>query len=118
MYFWDDPRKVGIEVTDTDGSKYFRGPGAGTPTYLTHLRAKSRDFIKGGDAIFLLTMEGKSSRLQNELHKFQHKNIMCVQRYQTYKILVIIFCEATSILHHRYRLLVCNILISATRACV
>ncbi|XP_038554056.1 meprin A subunit beta-like [Micropterus salmoides] len=61
MYFWDDPRKVGIEVTDTDGSKYFRGPGAGTPTYLTHLRAKSRDFIKGGDAIFLLTMEDVSN---------------------------------------------------------
>ncbi|KAK2822465.1 hypothetical protein Q5P01_022530 [Channa striata] len=58
--FWDDPRKVGVEVTDTDGSKYFRGPGAGTPVYLTHLRAKSRDFIKGGDALFLLTMEDVS----------------------------------------------------------
>ncbi|XP_054452036.1 meprin A subunit beta-like [Anoplopoma fimbria] len=56
-YFWDDPRKVGVEVTHPDGSKYFRGPGAGTAVYLTHLRAKSRDFIKGGDAIFLLTME-------------------------------------------------------------
>ncbi|XP_038159668.1 meprin A subunit beta isoform X2 [Cyprinodon tularosa] len=60
LFFWDDPRKVGVEVTFTDGSKYFRGPGAGTPVYLTHLRAKSRDFIKGGDAIFLLTMEDVS----------------------------------------------------------
>ncbi|KAJ4937396.1 hypothetical protein JOQ06_001957 [Pogonophryne albipinna] len=59
-FFWDDPRKVGVEVTQTDGSKYFRGPGAGTVVYLTHLRAKSRDFIKGGDAIFLLTMEDVS----------------------------------------------------------
>uniref|UniRef100_A0A3Q1HYM6 Metalloendopeptidase n=1 Tax=Anabas testudineus TaxID=64144 RepID=A0A3Q1HYM6_ANATE len=59
-FFWDDPRKVGIEVTDSDGSKYFRGPGAGTAVYLTHLRTKSRDFIKGGDAIFLLTMEDVS----------------------------------------------------------
>ncbi|KAM6920480.1 meprin A subunit beta [Lycodopsis pacificus] len=59
-YFWDDPRKVGVEVPHTDGSKYFRGPGAGTAVYLTHLRAKSRDFIKGGDAIFLLTMEDVS----------------------------------------------------------
>nr|XP_057925192.1 meprin A subunit beta [Doryrhamphus excisus] len=58
--FWDDPRKVGVEVTDTDGSKYFRGPGSGTAVYLTHLRAKSRDFIKGGDAIFLLSMEDVS----------------------------------------------------------
>lgn len=59
-FFWDDPRKVGVEVTHPDGFKYFRGPGAGTPVYLTHLRAKSRDFIKGGDAIFLLTMEDVS----------------------------------------------------------
>lgn len=59
MFYWDDPRKVGSVATDTDGSKYFRGPGSGTAVYLTHLRAKSRDFIKGGDAIFLLTMEGK-----------------------------------------------------------
>lgn len=59
-FFWDDPRKVGDEVTDTDGSNYFRGPGSGTAAYLTHLRAKSRDFIKGGDAIFLLTMEDVS----------------------------------------------------------
>uniref|UniRef100_A0A3B4G9R9 Metalloendopeptidase n=1 Tax=Pundamilia nyererei TaxID=303518 RepID=A0A3B4G9R9_9CICH len=50
-FFWDDPRKVGVEVTDTDGSKYFRGPGYGTAAYLTHLRAKSRDFIKGGDPL-------------------------------------------------------------------
>ncbi|KAM9323129.1 meprin A subunit beta-like [Pholidichthys leucotaenia] len=60
QFFWDDPRKVGTEVTDTDGSKYFRGPGAGTPVYLTQLRARSRDFIKGEDAIFLLTMEDVS----------------------------------------------------------
>ncbi|XP_061588357.1 meprin A subunit beta [Cololabis saira] len=60
LFLWDDPRKVGVEVTDTDGSKYFRGPGAGTVVYLTQLRAKSRDFIKGGDAIFLLTMEDVS----------------------------------------------------------
>ncbi|XP_032386820.1 meprin A subunit beta [Etheostoma spectabile] len=59
-FFWDDPREVGVEVTDTDGSKYFRGPGSGTAVYLSHLRAKSRDFIKGGDAIFLLTMEDVS----------------------------------------------------------
>ncbi|XP_076601186.1 meprin A subunit beta [Chaetodon auriga] len=63
---WDDPRKVGIKVNDTDGSTYFRGPGAGTAVYLTHLRARSRDFIKGGDAIFLLTMEDVSHLLQTE----------------------------------------------------
>jgi len=59
-FYWDDPRKVGVEVNDTDHGVYFRGPGAGTVVYLTHLRAKSRDFIKGGDAIFLLSMEDVS----------------------------------------------------------
>ncbi|XP_042624596.1 meprin A subunit beta [Cyprinus carpio] len=56
-FFWDDPRKVGVKVTGEDGTEYFRGPGAGTPVFLTQARAVSRDFIKGGDAIFLLTME-------------------------------------------------------------
>ncbi|KAJ8012144.1 hypothetical protein DPEC_G00065620 [Dallia pectoralis] len=60
LFFWDDPRKVGFEVSEADGSKYFRGPGAGTPTYLSRGRAKSRDFIKGGDAFILLTMEDVS----------------------------------------------------------
>ncbi|KAI4899406.1 hypothetical protein NFI96_019939, partial [Prochilodus magdalenae] len=55
--FWDDPRKVGEEVTEISGTRYFRGPGQGTSVYLTQARALSRDFIKGGDAIFLLTME-------------------------------------------------------------
>lgn len=66
LFFWDDPRKVGVEVTDADGSKYFRGPGAGTAVYLTHLRARSRDFIKGGDAIFLLTMEDVSHLTESQ----------------------------------------------------
>ncbi|KAM6948725.1 meprin A subunit beta [Aplochiton taeniatus] len=66
MFFWDDPRKVGTEVTHTDGTKYFRGPGSGTPVYLTHGRARSRDFIKGGDAIFLLTMEDVSHLVSSQ----------------------------------------------------
>uniref|UniRef100_A0A672F777 Meprin A subunit n=1 Tax=Salarias fasciatus TaxID=181472 RepID=A0A672F777_SALFA len=51
QFFWDDPRKVGFEVEDTDGTTYFRGPGSGTAVYLTHQRAKSRDFIKGEDPV-------------------------------------------------------------------
>ncbi|XP_076152232.1 meprin A subunit beta [Alosa pseudoharengus] len=57
MFVWDNPWKVGTPVSDPDGTKYYRGPGSGTPVYLTQARARSRDFIKGGDAIFLLTME-------------------------------------------------------------
>ncbi|XP_017206637.2 meprin A subunit beta isoform X2 [Danio rerio] len=64
--FWDDPRKVGVKVTDDNGTEYFRGPGAGTPVYLTQARALSRDFIKGGDAIFLLTMEDISDLVASQ----------------------------------------------------
>lgn len=63
MFTWDNPRKVGMEVEDADGTKYFRGPGYGTSVYLTQARALTRDFIKGGDAIFLLTMEGKKIKM-------------------------------------------------------
>ncbi|XP_061111871.1 meprin A subunit beta [Conger conger] len=66
MYFWDDPRNVGAPVTEPDGTQYFRGPGLGTGVYLTHSRADSRDFIKGGDAIFLLTMEDVSKLLETQ----------------------------------------------------
>ncbi|XP_008332522.1 meprin A subunit beta [Cynoglossus semilaevis] len=65
-FFWDDPRKVGPEVTAPDGLKYFQGPRAGTPVYLTHLRARSRDFIKNGDAIFLLSMEDVSHLTESQ----------------------------------------------------
>ncbi|CAB1317395.1 unnamed protein product, partial [Coregonus sp. 'balchen'] len=47
LFFWEDPCKAGIKVSETDGTKYFHGPGTGTPVFLAHGRAKSRDFIKG-----------------------------------------------------------------------
>ncbi|XP_034038518.1 meprin A subunit beta [Thalassophryne amazonica] len=65
-FHWGDPRIIGIEVTETDGTKYFRGPSTGTSVYLTQLRARSRDFIKGGDAIFLLTMEDVAYLIQSQ----------------------------------------------------
>ncbi|KAF5898875.1 meprin A subunit beta-like, partial [Clarias magur] len=66
MFTWDNPRKVGKEVEDADGTKYFRGPGYGTAVYLTQARALSRDFIKGGDAIFLLSMEDISHLVSSQ----------------------------------------------------
>ncbi|XP_036375426.1 meprin A subunit beta-like [Megalops cyprinoides] len=66
VYFWDDPRKVGVLVTEPDGTQYHRGPGTGTSVYLTHSRARSRDFIKGGDAIFLITAEDVSRLLETQ----------------------------------------------------
>lgn len=60
-FYWDDPRKVGSKVTASDGSSYYRGPGTGTSSFITHSRLKSRDFIKGDDAFFLFSLEGVES---------------------------------------------------------
>ncbi|XP_067887241.1 meprin A subunit beta [Heterodontus francisci] len=59
-FLWDKPEKVGILVTEPDGTKYYRGPGVGTSIFLSHERLKSREFIKGDGAYFLLTMEDVS----------------------------------------------------------
>lgn len=60
-YYWDNPRKVGSKVTLSDGSYYYRGPGTGTSSFITHSRLKSRNFIKGDDAFFLFSLEGAES---------------------------------------------------------
>lgn len=60
-YYWDNPSKVGSKVTVSDGSHYYRGPGTGTSSFITHSRLKSRNFIKGDDAFFLLSLEGLES---------------------------------------------------------
>ncbi|XP_071343405.1 meprin A subunit beta [Trachinotus anak] len=62
-YYWDDPKKVGSKVTAPDGSHYYRGPGTGTSSFITHSRLKSSKFIKGDDAFFLLSLEDISSLL-------------------------------------------------------
>ncbi|XP_053286625.1 meprin A subunit beta-like [Pleuronectes platessa] len=62
-YYWDDPRKVGSKVTQSDGSFYYRGPGTGTSTFITHSRLRSRQFIKGDDAFFLLSLDDISDLL-------------------------------------------------------
>uniref|UniRef100_A0A8C2XUC1 Metalloendopeptidase n=1 Tax=Cyclopterus lumpus TaxID=8103 RepID=A0A8C2XUC1_CYCLU len=64
-YYWDDPRKVGYKVTASDGSFYYRGPGTGTSSFLTHSRLKSRNFIKGDDAFFLFSLEDISHLLES-----------------------------------------------------
>ncbi|KAM6921202.1 meprin A subunit beta-like [Xenentodon cancila] len=62
-HHWDDPRKVGSKITASDGSYYYRGPGSGTSTFITHKRLTSRKFIKGDDAFFLLSLEDISDLL-------------------------------------------------------
>uniref|UniRef100_H2ZV66 Endopeptidase-2 n=1 Tax=Latimeria chalumnae TaxID=7897 RepID=H2ZV66_LATCH len=56
-YLWDRPDKVGKLVNDSDGTQFYRGPGRGTSSFLTHDRLESREFIKGNDVYFLLTLE-------------------------------------------------------------
>ncbi|KAJ8276840.1 hypothetical protein GJAV_G00068500 [Gymnothorax javanicus] len=63
-YFWDDPRRVGSLVTDEDGSTFYRGPGLGYSGFISDGTVKSRDFIKGDDAIFLFNMEDVSGLLR------------------------------------------------------
>ncbi|XP_056270089.1 meprin A subunit beta [Pseudoliparis swirei] len=64
-FYWDDPRKVGSRVDASDGSHYYRGPGTGTSSFLTHSRLKSRNFIKGDDAFFLFSLEDISHLLES-----------------------------------------------------
>ncbi|KAM9384052.1 meprin A subunit beta-like isoform 3-T3 [Pholidichthys leucotaenia] len=64
QYFWDNPSKVGSEVTDPDGSVYYRGPGLGSATFISHSTLKSRNYIKGDDAYFLLSLEDISDLLK------------------------------------------------------
>lgn len=63
-YFWDDPRKVGSLVTDEDGNSYYRGPGYGTSSFISHEHMKSRTFIKGDDVIFLLSLKDATGLLE------------------------------------------------------
>ncbi|XP_035033200.2 meprin A subunit beta-like [Hippoglossus stenolepis] len=63
-HYWDDPRKVGSKVTQSDGSFYYRGPGTGTSTFITHSKLRSRQFIKGDDAFFFLSLDDISDLLQ------------------------------------------------------
>ncbi|XP_066532623.1 meprin A subunit beta [Hoplias malabaricus] len=65
-YFWDDPRKVGSLVKNPDGTSYYRGPGSGTSSFITHYRLKSRDFIKADDVIFLLSLEDLTDLLNTQ----------------------------------------------------
>ncbi|KAL1022689.1 hypothetical protein UPYG_G00031060 [Umbra pygmaea] len=66
QFYWDNPRKVGSLMTGSDGSKFYRGPGGGTSSFLTHSRIKSRNFVKGDDAIFLLSLEDVSNLLETQ----------------------------------------------------
>ncbi|XP_056237519.1 meprin A subunit beta-like [Seriola aureovittata] len=56
-YRWDNPREIGKTVLDENNEKVFAGPLIGR-TYFTSLKEmKSRDFLKGGSAIFVFSFQ-------------------------------------------------------------
>ncbi|XP_078024745.1 meprin A subunit beta-like isoform X2 [Epinephelus lanceolatus] len=65
-YFWDNPKKVGSRVNESNGSFYYRGPGWGWSQFIDHSSLKSRNFIKGDDAFFLLSLEDISHLLVSQ----------------------------------------------------
>ncbi|XP_066186544.1 meprin A subunit beta [Sylvia atricapilla] len=65
-YTWDRPDKVGSEATFPNGTKYMRGPGVGTSSFLTHDRLRSRNYIKEDGIYILLTLEDIAHLLTTE----------------------------------------------------
>ncbi|XP_075922805.1 meprin A subunit beta isoform X1 [Petromyzon marinus] len=50
-YYWDRPDKVGSLVS---GEKYFRGPGLGTSSFMSHHTLLSRNYVKGDELMVLI----------------------------------------------------------------
>ncbi|MEE6464105.1 hypothetical protein FKM82_006177 [Ascaphus truei] len=57
LLFWDKPERVGSNATFPNGTQFNRGPAKGTSAFITHDRLHSRDFLKGGDAYILLSVD-------------------------------------------------------------
>ncbi|XP_063781299.1 meprin A subunit beta-like [Pseudophryne corroboree] len=56
-FYWDKPEIVGTQAYYSNGTQFYRGPGLGTTAYITQNRVLSRDFLKGGDAFLLLSVD-------------------------------------------------------------
>uniref|UniRef100_A0A8C4N4Q0 Metalloendopeptidase n=1 Tax=Eptatretus burgeri TaxID=7764 RepID=A0A8C4N4Q0_EPTBU len=59
---WDRPDKIGYQVDD-HGSTYFRGPGYGYNTFLSHVYLHRRQYIRRSDMVILINFEGESNVL-------------------------------------------------------
>lgn len=83
-FYWDDPRNVGSKISLSDGSFYYRGPGLGSSSFLTHDLLRSRNFMKGDDAFFLFSLEGAEmdTSLLARLHSLLgHNSVLLVLRH-------------------------------------
>lgn len=57
---FDNPRKVG-KLNNMNGEAVYANSAMGYNTFISPKRFGLRDFVKGGTAIFLFTMQGESS---------------------------------------------------------
>uniref|UniRef100_A0A3B4U5S9 Metalloendopeptidase n=1 Tax=Seriola dumerili TaxID=41447 RepID=A0A3B4U5S9_SERDU len=82
-YLWDNPREIGKTVLVENNEKVFAGPLIGR-SYFTHLREmKSRDFLKGGSAIFVFSFQGKLIKMFSMLCSLWLKTALLVILQQT-----------------------------------
>ncbi|KAM3614330.1 uncharacterized protein V6R79_012847 [Siganus canaliculatus] len=57
FHFWDNPRKVGHLINDTNGESYYAGPNLGYRRFLTFDEFWSGNFIKESGVFFLLNFD-------------------------------------------------------------
>ncbi|XP_070690986.1 meprin A subunit beta-like [Pempheris klunzingeri] len=56
-YLWDNPRTVGTPFVDENNETIFAGPLLGRSYFATLEDMKSRDFLKGGSAVFVFSFQ-------------------------------------------------------------
>nr|XP_019948367.1 PREDICTED: meprin A subunit beta-like [Paralichthys olivaceus] len=59
--YWDNPRKVGHLINETNGESYYAGPNLGYRTFLSFDAFWSGNFIKGGSVFILLNFDDLSN---------------------------------------------------------
>ncbi|XP_026172940.1 meprin A subunit beta-like [Mastacembelus armatus] len=65
FYYWDNPRKLGHLVNNTNTETYYAGPNFGYRKFLYYDAFWSGNFIKGGSVYFLFSFDDLSHLLLN-----------------------------------------------------
>lgn len=60
---WDNPRKVGTPYVDENNETIFAGPLLGRRFFARLEQIQSRDFIKGKNAVFVFSFQGRLIKL-------------------------------------------------------
>ncbi|XP_023256852.1 meprin A subunit beta-like [Seriola lalandi dorsalis] len=61
FHYWDNPRKLGHLINDTNRESYYAGPNLGYRTFLSLDAFRSGNFIKGGSIFFFLSFDDLST---------------------------------------------------------